>query len=107
MSYETREQKVERLIQRGKDLKERLLPLWADYRQFYLDAARFNGEASPLCKVDVQQLCTPDVDFVLDLLLEQRRLITRQIEYSKHLDQLPLRGRKSNSSIGLSSKEEE
>ena len=70
MNYESRKRRVEDIIQRGNDLRERLVPIWEDYRQFYLDAARFNSEAWPLCKMDVQQLRTPDIDFVLDLLLE-------------------------------------
>lgn len=107
MSYPKREQRVEELIQRGKELRERLVPLWEDYRRFYLDAARVNNEAWPLFKMEVQELRTPDVDFVLDLLLEQRRLITRQNEYARMLDELPFRSRKSNVSTGLSTKEED
>jgi hypothetical protein len=100
--YKKRKTRVDELIRRGKVIREKLVPIWAEYRKFHLDAARFNGEAWPLCKLEMQGLRTPDIDFVLDLLLEQEKLLNRQIDYDKHLDRLDSKSGDSEGSICLS-----
>jgi hypothetical protein len=81
----THRERLETLITQGEDLKQRLLPTWAEYRQFMLESARFNRDFAGVARIDLDELHSPDIDHVLDLLREHGNQMDRADEYKRRL----------------------
>ena len=81
----TNKQRLQELIKEGEDLKERLLPIWAEYRRFVLDVGRYNRQTWPVIRIDMAGLETPDFDFILDVLGEHSRQLDRSEDYLRNI----------------------
>lgn len=67
--------RINELIAKGEDLRQRLLPIWTEYRKFMLESSRCYKCVFPYVRIELDDLDIPDIDHVLNVLREKLHTI--------------------------------